>query len=118
MKAFLMYPQRDFDVKQTLPPNAEALVQDLELNTLFAAMAHGDKFLLEVARVAVLSGAEADARTILYRQGVLQDCLNNAALITADLRPGCGHHRSREARVVGRVRENARDNTAPVDRSA
>ena len=81
VKAFLMYPQRDFDVKQALPPNAEALVQDLELNTLFTAMAHGDKFLFEVARVAVLSGADADVRTILYRQGVLKDCLNHAALI-------------------------------------
>ncbi len=81
VKAFLMYPQRDFDVKQALPPNAEALVQDLELSTLFAAMAHGDKFLFEVARVAVLSGADADVRTILYRQGVLKDCLNHAALI-------------------------------------
>jgi hypothetical protein len=81
VKAFLMYPERDFDVKQTLPPNANALVQDLELETLFAAMAHGDKFLSGVARLAVLSGAEADVATILYRQGVLNDCLQNAALV-------------------------------------
>lgn len=76
-----MYPERDFDVKQALPPNADALVQDLELDTLFAAMAHGDKFLFEVARVAILSGTDADVGTILYRQGVLKDCLNNAALV-------------------------------------
>ena len=39
MKAFLMFRDRDFDLKQPLPSNADALVQDLELETLFGAMA-------------------------------------------------------------------------------
>jgi hypothetical protein len=43
MKAFLMFRDRDFDLKQPLPPNADALVQDLELETLFGAMAAGDQ---------------------------------------------------------------------------
>ena len=54
MKAFLMYRDRDFDLEAPLPPNSEALIQDLELNVLFDAMALGDKYLHEVASKAVL----------------------------------------------------------------
>ena len=46
MKAFLLYQDHDFDLQQKLPPNEQALIQDLELNTLFNAMALGDKFLV------------------------------------------------------------------------
>ncbi len=77
MKAFLMHADRDFDLKAPLPWNAEALVQDLELDTLFHAMADGDEFLHEVARVALLTGGENDVDTMRYRQAALQDCLRN-----------------------------------------
>ena len=50
MKTFLMYKDHDFDLQRELPLNEPALTQDLELNTLFNAMALGDKFLFEVAR--------------------------------------------------------------------
>ena len=56
MKAFLLFRDRDFDLQEALPPQAEALTQDLELNTLFNAMACGDMVLLEVAQKAILSG--------------------------------------------------------------
>ncbi len=75
MKAFLMYRDRDFDLKQPLPWNAPALIQDLALDTLFDAMARGDKFLREVAQVAVLSGVNGDLDAIRYRQDILEDCL-------------------------------------------
>ena len=77
MKAHLMHRQRDFDLSQSLPSNKESLTQDLELSTLFNAMARGDKFLLQVAQQAVLSGLqdEPEVDTILYRQAVLEDCL-------------------------------------------
>jgi len=81
MKAHLLYRDRDFDLQQTLPPNAEALAQDLELNTLFGAMARGDEFLLQVARQAVLSGLQDDLETILYRQHILKDCLWNTSIV-------------------------------------
>ncbi|MEJ5200733.1 MAG: hypothetical protein WHV66_00755 [Anaerolineales bacterium] len=81
MKAFLMYKDRDFDLHQKLPVNAEDLTQDLELNTLFNAMARGDKFLLEVAKTAVLCGADHSPDAILYRQAVLKDCLKNSAVV-------------------------------------
>lgn len=80
MKVFLMHRDRDFDAQQPLPPQADALAQDLELNTLFSAMAGGDKFLFDVARQVVFSGCD-DLETIRYRQAVLRDCLNNPTVI-------------------------------------
>ncbi len=74
MKAFLMYRDRDFDAEANLPPNAAALTQDLGLDTLFSAMAAGDKFLLAVTGSAVFASLdEPDA--ILYRQQILADCI-------------------------------------------
>jgi DNA mismatch repair ATPase MutS len=81
MKAHLMYRNRDFEPAQKLPWNAEAVIQDLELNTLCRAMAGGDKFLFDVARQALFAGLEADTNTIRYRQAVLQDCLRNLSLV-------------------------------------
>jgi DNA mismatch repair ATPase MutS len=81
MKAFLMYRDRDFDLQQESPWNEQALIQDLELNTLFNAMALDDKFLFEVAKKAVLSGLSNEVDTILYRQSVLKDCLKNPAVV-------------------------------------
>ncbi|GAK60226.1 DNA mismatch repair protein MutS domain protein [Candidatus Vecturithrix granuli] len=81
MKAFLMEQDHDFDIQQELPSNAHALMQDLELPTLFNAMALGDEFLYDVAKKAVLSSVKNDVNTILYRQHILQDCLKNASII-------------------------------------
>jgi DNA mismatch repair ATPase MutS len=80
MKAFLMYRDRDFDLPQEYPPQEEALTQDLELNTLFNAMALGDEALLKVAKKVVLSSS-SDLNTILYRQDILRDCLNNSPIV-------------------------------------
>jgi DNA mismatch repair ATPase MutS len=81
MKAFFAYRDRDLDLQQKLPVNAEALTQDLELNTLFNAMALGDAFLFEVAKRAVLSGLSDDPNTMLYRQDTLRDCLKNSSTV-------------------------------------
>ncbi len=80
MKAFLMHKDQDFDLQRQLPPNEQALTQDLALNTLFEAMALGDEFLLEVAEKAVLSGLN-DPDSILYRQNILKDCLKNPSIV-------------------------------------
>ena len=80
MKVFLMYPDRDFEAKQKLPFNEAALTQDLELNTLFNAMARGDEFTFDVAKQAILSSLDSpDA--IRYRQEILKDCLKNPAIV-------------------------------------
>ena len=56
------------------PAGSDAvLAQDLELETLWAAMAAGDEFLLETAKRVVLSGL-TDPDAIAYRQQVLSDC--------------------------------------------
>lgn len=80
MKAFLMHRRRDFDVQQELPPNAPALIQDLELNTLFNAMALGEPFLFDTAKRAVLCGLN-DPEAIRYRQEILKDCLKYPAIV-------------------------------------
>jgi hypothetical protein len=80
MKVLLMHRDRDFDLEAPLPPAAAALTQDLELTTLFNAMARGDALLFKVARSAVIrSLGNMDA--ILYRQDILRDCLNHPAVV-------------------------------------
>jgi len=80
VKAFLMHRDRDFDLEGDLPPNEAALTQDLELDTLLGAMAVGDKFLLKVAKKAVLASLD-EPEAILYRQHILADCLERAAIV-------------------------------------
>jgi len=68
-----MYPDQDFDPKAALPANATALTQDLELDTVFDAMAAGDPVLLEAAKRAVPFSLD-DPALIRYRQQILTDC--------------------------------------------
>ena len=81
MKALLMHRDRDFDVEPKYPHNERGLTQDLELDTLFYAMAGDDEFLLDIARKALLSGLQNDVDTILYRQAILKDCLTNPMVV-------------------------------------
>ena len=92
MKVFLMHPDRDFKLQGykernypyrqvlSLPPVKAALIQDLELNTLFNAMAQGDDFLFDMAEQAIFSSMDTP-ESIRYRQEVLKDCLKNPALV-------------------------------------
>jgi DNA mismatch repair ATPase MutS len=80
MKAYLMHRDRDLDLDQPLPENAEALKQDLELPTLFDAMAQGDAYLRELVEKTFLLSL-TDRGAICYRQAVLGDCLERPALV-------------------------------------
>jgi len=80
MKPFLLYRARSFDAEQPRGPNVGDLASDLELQTLFDAMAAGDKFLFEVVSTVIVS-PEDELDTILYRQAVLRDCLTHASLV-------------------------------------
>ena len=80
MNVWLMYCGRDFDPHQELPANAPDLIQDLELDILFQAMAQEDKLVFQVARQAVLAGLD-DIDAIHYRQEILRDCLRYPEII-------------------------------------
>jgi hypothetical protein len=80
MKVFLMHRDADFALEQALPANEAALTQDLELDTVCAAMAAGDPLLWQVARRALLCSLR-DPDAILYRQAVLGDCLANPTVV-------------------------------------
>ena len=80
MKAFLMHRDIDFDMAAALPSNELDLVQDLELDTLLAAMAGGNRFLYGVAKLALLTPL-SDPDAIRYRQDVLTDCLEHPVIV-------------------------------------
>lgn len=75
-----MYRDRDFDLKVDLPLNAAELTQDLEINTLLAAMGCEDTFLLEITKKAVFAGL-LEPEAILYRQHILADCLEQSDIV-------------------------------------
>lgn len=81
MKVRLLHRDKDFNEKSPLPWQAEALTKDLELTTLFNAMAKGDEFLLHVVQEVVLAGFEKNPDTIRYRQDVLRDCMEHPAAV-------------------------------------
>ncbi|MGH2874825.1 MAG: MutS-related protein, partial [Solirubrobacteraceae bacterium] len=76
MKVHLMHPDADFDLRSELPAHGGALTQDLELATLWTAMAGGDRVLFDVAVRALLLSLR-DPEEIVYRQQVLTDCLEH-----------------------------------------
>lgn len=80
MKAFLMFRNQDFNPKEPLPVNVSDLVHDLELNTLFNVMSLGDSFLFDIVKEAILTSID-DRESILYRQEIMKDCLNNPEVI-------------------------------------
>lgn len=93
MKVHLLHPDRDIALlhnergRATLaakpPTNAAELVQDLQLDPLFAAMSAGEELPDRVARTLVLTGL-SDPDVVVFRQRVLQDCLDHPQVV-ADL---------------------------------
>lgn len=80
MKAWLLYDASDFPWRRDEFWNERTLNQDLELNTLYQAMAAGDEYLYDTVRKVVpLSLSDAD--DILYRQAVLEDCIEHEAVV-------------------------------------
>lgn len=75
-----MYKDKDFDENSKISFNYEELIKDLNLNVLFEAMSMGDEFLYEISKKALLSNVN-DVDTILYRQNILKDCINNSLVI-------------------------------------
>jgi hypothetical protein len=83
MNVRLMHTDRPFDRHAAVFPHAEDVTHDLALESVWAAMAGRDEFLHEAARLVLLSGSDNDIETVRYRQEVLQDCLDNPAVVRA-----------------------------------
>ncbi|MGH3265356.1 MAG: hypothetical protein ACRDNS_25560, partial [Trebonia sp.] len=97
MKALLMFEDRDFQVDAGLLRSLERpwrderpdrdervgeqeLIQDLELEIVWNAMARGDAVAYASSRTAMLSGVTT-VEQIGYRQAVLTDCLHQPAVV-------------------------------------
>jgi DNA mismatch repair ATPase MutS len=80
VKTLLMFADRDFQVARELRACEEDLIQDLELDTVWDAMALGDSVVRDSARSAMLSGLATPGQ-IRYRQAVLTDCLQQPAVV-------------------------------------
>jgi hypothetical protein len=62
------------------PTSDDMLAEDLELTTLWEAMARGDEYLFEMAKRGTLSSL-TEPGAILYRQQVIADCLEHPDVI-------------------------------------
>lgn len=80
MKAQLMFADRDFEVAREDGPYEQGLIQDLELTTLWKAMARGDEVIWKSSRTALLASLES-TKEIHYRQAVYLDCLANRSVV-------------------------------------
>ncbi len=72
--------RQDSDTALAPRGNDAVLTQDLELGTLWKAMAAGDEFVFEMAKRAVLSPL-SDPDAITYRQHVLADCIEHPQVV-------------------------------------
>lgn len=81
MKVRLLHPERDCDLSARLPWQLIGDIDaDLELQRVYDAMAAGDEFLLETAKM-VVPLAVTDPDAIIYRQQVLADCIANHPIV-------------------------------------
>jgi hypothetical protein len=80
MRALLMYDDRDFDPDRDEQPGDADLIQDLDLATLWAAAAGGDKIIHASIRTATLAGL-TDPAQIVYRGQTLADCLAQPVVV-------------------------------------
>ncbi len=74
MKAYLLHADRNFDFRADARTNADALTQDLELETLFDAMAGNDQFIDGVVRRVLLTSLQTSVEEVRYRQDIFMDC--------------------------------------------
>jgi len=96
MRVLLMHPDRDWSEetaitdwfrvfrRDPLPPlsdDGSVIIRDLRLQTLVAAMAGEDPFLIDVGRRALTSASVNDLQTVRYRQTVLRDCLDHPDVV-------------------------------------
>lgn len=81
MNSRLMYRDRELDLAAKIPANAPDLIQDLELETIFKAMAGDDEFIYSIVKPSILQCFGNDVDTVMFRQSVLADVLCNESTI-------------------------------------
>lgn len=81
MKVRLLHKDRDFDLAQPPLWNERSLRDDLALDVVLSAMAGADRAIREIAQKVLLSGSTNDVETVLYRQDVLRDVLENPTAV-------------------------------------
>lgn len=79
MKVRLLFSDREYKPSKTLF-GANDLINDLELNPIFAAMSDGNKKIREVVQ-QVLTDPLTKEEDILYRQTTLKDVIGNPTVI-------------------------------------
>lgn len=76
MKVYLMYNDRDFDVKSEPCFSKDVLASDLELNRIIINMAQDDDIIYEACDAALFHPMKS-VEDIKYRQRILNDAINN-----------------------------------------
>ena len=80
MKVHLLFQNKDYDPKNEISPQEQAVCEDLELDTLVSAMSGDDEFLATTIR-PLLYCSLLHEEEILYRQEILRDSLTHASLV-------------------------------------
>ncbi len=80
MRVNLLFRNSDHSNLESIPWNNKDLEKDLDLETIFNAMAHNDSYVFDVCQKTVL-GSLKDRETIMYRQEVAKDAIENQALV-------------------------------------
>ncbi len=80
MNVNLLSSDPSYRLPEDLPWNVEDLEKDLDLVTIYNAMAGNDRYVFDVCRRAIMNSI-TNRETIVYRQGVLQDALDNPCIV-------------------------------------
>lgn len=80
MRVNLLYRDDDHSTPDGIPWNSKDLEKDLDLETIFSAMADKDSYVFDVCRKTVLNSLK-DRETIMYRQDATRDAIENQALV-------------------------------------
>lgn len=83
MNVNLLYKDKDIGLSESLLWNADALMKDLSLSTIFDAMACENDFERNIAKRVILSSNRNDINTILYQQHILKDFISHPQELSA-----------------------------------
>lgn len=75
MNVWLLYEKSELS-SDCAVMNRNEMVQDLNLDIIFKTMARNDKFIYKTVK-SVMTNALIHKKEILYRQGILTDCIKN-----------------------------------------